>query len=413
LNQYQISKAMATTKIILRPDRKKFLGEVGIYIQVCIDSKVKLYPTKNKVLPEYWDAQNQKVRKQQGNKDYIHINNSIDKRREEIKEIIRNATNSKFQITFDYITNELAQLDKPLLANRHKTFYQWLESFIEDQSKEFSKSTAKHNKVLLSHLKTFFGTKQPTFESINYDFYLKYRNWLLAEKDMKNSTVNKQIAMLKTFLRYCSNHKVFDISIIKEFKKLEEKEVENIYITIEELEILWQYDFKDNKRLEKIRDLFVFACATGLRESDFSHINPVNIKGDEIKLQVIKTSKPLTIPLNRYSRAVLKKYDNQLPKYSQQKFNDYIKEVGKMVGLDTLEQIVSYKGGKRIEEILPKYQLMSSHTGRRTFITQSILRGIPQAVIQGMTGHQDLKSFQKYIKINDKDRHEAMKKWEL
>ncbi len=403
---------MATTKIILRPDRKKFLGEVGIYIQVCIDSKVKLYPTKNKVLPEYWDAQNQKVRKQQGNKDYIHINNAIDKRREEIKEIIRNATNLKIPITFDYITNELAHLDKPLLANSHKTFYQWLESFIEDQSKEFSKSTAKHNKVLLSHLKTFFGTKQPTFESINYDFYLKYRNWLLAEKDMKNSSVNKQIAMLKTFLRYCSNHKVFDISIIKEFKKLEEKEVDNIYITIDELEMLWQYDFKGNTRLEKIRDLFVFACATGLRESDFSHIKPVNIKGDEIKLHIIKTSKPLTIPLNRYSRAVLQKYDNQLPKYSQQKFNEYLKEVGKMVGLDTLEQIVSYKGGKRIEEIFPKYQLMSSHTGRRTFITQSILRGIPQAVIQGMTGHQDLKSFQKYIKINDKDRHEAMKKWE-
>lgn len=403
---------MATTKIILRPDRKKFLGEVGIYIQVCIDSKVKLYPTKNKVLPEYWDAQNQKVRKQQGNKDYIHINNAIDKRREEIKEIIRYASNSKIPVTFDYITNELTKLDKPKLANNHKTLYQWLEAFIEDQSKQLSKSTTKHYKVLLNHLKSFFSSKQPTFDSINYDFYIKYRNWLLVYKEMRNSTVNKQITMLKTFLRYCSNHKVFDISIIKEFKKLEEMEADKIYITIEELEMLWQYDFKDNKRLEKIRDLFVFACATGLRESDFSQIKPVNIKDDEIRLNVIKMSRVLTIPLNRYSRAILEKYDNQLPEYSQQKFNDYIKEVGKIVGLDTPEQIVYIKAGKRVEEIQPRYQRMSSHTGRRTFVTQSIKRGIPQPLIQSMTGHKDWKSFVKYYKPNEKDKHEEMKKWE-
>lgn len=403
---------MATTKIILRPDRKKIIGNVAIYVQVCINTKTKLYPTKQKILPEYWDAPNQKARKLLGNKDYIYINQAIDKRREEIKAIIRHADNIKLPLSFEYITNELAKLDKPAVATTQKTFYQWLEAFIEDQSKIFTKGTVKHNKVLLNHLKLFFGNKKPTFESINFDFYMKYRNWLLEVKDMKNTSVNKQITMLKTFLRYCSNHGVFDISVIKEFKKLEEKEVDKIYITIEELEKLWQYDFKEDKRLERVRDLFVFGCATGLRESDFSNIKPVNIKGNEIKLQIIKMPKPLIIPLNRYSKAILDKYDNYLPEYSQQKFNEYIKEVGKTVGIDTPEQVVSYKGGKRIEETFPKYQLMASHTARRTFITQSILRGIPIPVIQSMTGHLDLKSFQKYIKINNNDKHDAMKKWE-
>ena len=68
---------MATTKLILRPDRKKIVGEITIYVQVCINSKIKLFSTKQKILPEFWDEQNQKVRKQQGNKDYIHINNAI------------------------------------------------------------------------------------------------------------------------------------------------------------------------------------------------------------------------------------------------------------------------------------------------------------------------------------------------
>lgn len=402
---------MATTKLILRPDRKHFLGEVGIYVQVCIGSKVKLYSTKKKVLPDLWDMQNQKVRKQQGNKDYIHINNAIDKRRAEIKEIIRNAENSKVNITFELITNELLKLDLPKITNSEKTFYQWFDTFLEDKSKEFTAGTVKHNRVLLNHLKLFFGNKLPSFGEINYEFYLKYRNWLLETKNMKNTSVNKQISMLKTFLRYCSKHKVFDIVNIKEFKKLEEKEIDSIYITIDELDKLWRHDFSKNNRLEKIRDLFVFACATGLRESDFSNIKPINIRGNEIKIQVIKTARPLTIPLNHYSKAILDKYENILPEYSQQKFNSYIKEVGQIVGIDSPEQVITYKGGKRLEQILPKYQLMSSHTGRRTFITQCILRGIPIPVIQSMTGHKDLKSFQKYIKINDNDKHEAMKKW--
>ena len=101
-----------------------------------------------------------------------------------------------------------------------------------------------------------------------------------------------------------------------------------------------------------------------------------------------------------------------MPKYSQQKFNDYIKEALQKIGLDNPEQVVTYKKGIRKEEVVPKYSLVSSHTARRTFITQSILRGIPTPVIQTITGHSDLRSFSKYIKITNTDKQTEMLKWE-
>ena len=80
---------------------------------------------------------------------------------------------------------------------------------------------------------------------------------------------------------------------------------------------IWEYKFT-NSKLERVKDLFVFACATGLRESDFSEIKPENIQKEDFSLISIKLKKQLIIPFNSYSREILKKYNNALPKYSQQ-----------------------------------------------------------------------------------------------
>ena len=408
---------MATTKLKLRTDRKAVQESTTVYVQVCIDSKIKLYSTGCKLKVEFWDEVGQRLKKSWGYGYEKHFA-KINKRKLSIDNIIDHAVMNNTKLTFDFITQELDKLEnslvnevKEVIIQEKKTFYEEFENYINERNSFQSVETAKHRKTTLNKLKSFFGNKIPTFADIDFKFYSEYRNWLLEEGELANSSVNKQFDYLKGFLRYASKYKLFDASILDDFSRLKEYEAHIIYITKEELKTLWEFEFS-NERLERVRDLFVFACSTGLRESDFSIVKPENIKNDELFITTIKTSDPLIIPLNSYSRAVLKKYNNILPKYSQQKFNDYIKEVAQGVGLDTPEQVITYKKGVRIETTVAKYELVSSHTGRRTFITQCILRGIPIPVIRSMTGHKDLKSFQKYIKITNTDKRKEMMKWE-
>jgi integrase len=412
---------MATTKLKLRNDRVKLQDSTTVYVQVCIDSKIKLYSTGCKLKVEFWDEVGQRLKKSWGYGYEKHFA-KINKRKLSIDSIIDQAVMNNTKLTFDFITQELEKLENPVgdeveevvieeEQEEQKTFYEWFECYINDMNSFQSVEIAKHRKTTLNKLKLFFGKKIPTFADIDFGFYSEFRNWLLEEGELANSSVNKQFDYLKGFLRYASKHKLFNLAILDNFDRLKEYETHTIYITKEELKTIWEFDF-NNERLERVRDLFVFACSTGLRESDFSIVKPENIKNDELFITTVKTSDPLIIPLNSYSRAVLKKYDNVLPKYSQQKFNDYIKEVVQEIGLDTPEQVITYKKGVRIETTVPKYELVTSHTGRRTFITQCIMRGIPIPVIRSMTGHKDLKSFQKYIKITNTDKRKEMMKWE-
>jgi integrase len=411
---------MATTKLKLRTDRKTVQESTTVYVQVCIDSKVKLYSTGCKLKVEFWDEAGQRLKKSWGYGYEKHFA-KINKRKLSIDSIIDHAVMNNTKLTFDFITQELEKLENPIAdeieevvieeQGEQKTFYEWFEFYINDRNSFQSVEIAKHRKTTLNKLKLFFDKKIPTFADIDFAFYSEYRNWLLEEGELANSSVNKQFDYLKGFLRYASKYKLFNSAILDDFDRLKEYETHTIYITKEELKTIWEFEFS-NERLERVRDLFVFACSTGLRESDFSIVKPENIKNDELFITTVKTSDPLIIPLNSYSRAVLKKYDNVLPKYSQQKFNDYIKEVVQEIGLDTPEQVITYKKGVRIETTVPKYELVTSHTGRRTFITQCIMRGIPIPVIRSMTGHKDLKSFQKYIKITNTDKRKEMMKWE-
>jgi integrase len=122
--------------------------------------------------------------------------------------------------------------------------------------------------------------------------------------------------------------------------------------------------------------------------------------------------------LNKYSRAILEKYkdstnEHALPVVSNDKMNDHLKEIGKIVGIDEPQRIVYFVGNQRYEEVYPKYELLTTHCGRRTFIVISLYLGIPAEVVMKWTGHSDYKSMKPYIKIVDELKEEQMKKFDL
>ncbi len=169
----------------------------------------------------------------------------------------------------------------------------------------------------------------------------------------------------------------------------------------------------ENERLEKVRKLFVLQCATGLRYSDVIKIRKNHIRDNHIFMNSTKTRQKLQIPLNDNSKDILNacNFDTSTISISNKKYNDYIKKLCKHVGIHQPFVKTSYRGNKEFPEDLKKYEIMSSHHGRRFFITQNLINGVRPEVIMSMTGHVDFRSFKKYIAVTDRSRVNAMELW--
>ena len=239
---------------------------------------------------------------------------------------------------------------------------------------------------------------------------------------MRNTTIEKELKFLKAFLRWTIRKRYNNNDIFETFKpklKIAEKKV--TFLTWDELMLLYKFEMPVEKQyLDRVRDVFCFLCFTSLRYSDVKNLKRSDVKDDHIEVTTIKTTDNLIIDLNDYSRAILNKYkdvsfeeNKVLPVISNQKMNDYLKELGKLVGLDEPIRTTYYKGNDRIDKVYYKYELLSSHMGRRTFISNAITMGIAPQTVMKWSGHSDYKAMKPYIDVADKDRQEAMKVWDI
>jgi len=239
---------------------------------------------------------------------------------------------------------------------------------------------------------------------------------------MRNSTIDKQLGFLKWFLRW-SNKKGYHQNIAYDsFKpRLKNPAKPIIFLTRGEQDKLREYKIPASKAyLERVRDVFFFCCFTGLRYSDAYNLRRSDIKDNQIEITTVKTVDHLRIELNKHSKAILDKYkdipfkdDKALPVISNQKMNDYLKELCELAGIDTPVHLTYYRGMQRIDEVRPKYELIGSHAGRRTFICNAIMLGIPANVIMKWTGHSDYKAMKPYIDVADDTKANAMSKFNL
>jgi integrase len=176
---------------------------------------------------------------------------------------------------------------------------------------------------------------------------------------------------------------------------------------------LYNFDLSENKKLAQVRDIFCFSCATGFRYSDLKQLKREHIKADEIILTIIKTGERLMVPLNPYSIGILSKYrqhHSPLPMISNQKLNDYVKELCLLAGINEPIEIVRSYGIKREAIIYPKHELISLHCGRKTFVTLSLEKGMSAEQVMACTGHRSYQSFKRYINITGKLKKTAMMK---
>ena len=237
---------------------------------------------------------------------------------------------------------------------------------------------------------------------------------------IKNSTIEKKLGYLKWFLKWATN-KGYNTNIAyKTFKptlKATQKKV--IYLNKEELKAIVNLELKgDTLYLETVRDIFLFCCFSSLRYSDASNLKWNDVKDDHIEVTTVKTADSVSIEINEMMRSIIDKYQavpdkrNNLvfPYYTNQAMNRDLKKLCKLAGINEEIRVTTYKGNERIDEIKEKWELIGTHTGRKTFIVNALSRGIAPSIVMKWTGHSDYKSMKPYIDIVDSIKSSEMSK---
>ena len=228
-----------------------------------------------------------------------------------------------------------------------------------------------------------------------------------------NNTYSRNLGLFKTFMHWAydrENGYTYNDDF-KKFKKKERVVTQQIALKKEDLQKLMNHNFEKSKaHLERIRDVFVFSCVTGLRFGELSFVTKNSIDDGYIHLKEEKSSEKesRTIPLNDLALYILKKYEYQLPLITNQRHNEYIKDVFEDAGYTWEVEKNVTKGKDVIREKMFFYERISTHTARRTFITMLKREGKSDKLISKITGHRDLKTLNQYYQVDDEAKKEAV-----
>ena len=403
---------------------------VPIRIRVNFASKRIEFTTGYRIDATKWDADKQRVKNGCSNKlkqSASEINASLLEYYTEIQSIFKRfevedvmPTPEQIKEAFNALHKPVSEEPKPKKEALPCDFFQVFDDFVEDCGRQnnWTDSTFEKFAAVKNHLTNF--REGLTFEFFDERGLNDYVGYLRDVKEMRNTTIGKQLSFLKWFLRWAFKKGVHQNNAYDSYKpKLKSTQKKIIFLTWDELNRLREFKIPSNKQaLERVRDVFLFQCFTGLRYSDVFNLRRSDIKGDHIEVTTVKTSDSLIIELNNHSKAILDKYkdvafedDKVLPVITNQKMNDYLKELAELAGIDEPVRQTYYRGNERIDEVTPKYALLGTHAGRRTFICNALVLGIPPQVVMKWTGHSDYKTMKPYIDIADDIKANAMSKF--
>ena len=403
---------------------------VPIRMRVNFASKRIEFTTGYRIDASKWDADKQRVKNGCSNKlkqSASEINASLLEYYTEIQSIFKRfevedvmPTPEQIKEAFNALRKPVSEEPKPKKEALPCDFFQVFDDFVEDCGRQnnWTDSTFEKFAAVKNHLTNF--REGLTFEFFDERGLNDYISYLRDVKEMRNTTIGKQLSFLKWFLRWAFKKGVHQNNAYDSYKpKLKSTQKKIIFLTWDELNRLREFKIPSNKQaLERVRDVFLFQCFTGLRYSDVFNLRRSDIKGDHIEVTTVKTSDSLIIELNNHSKAILDKYkdvafedDKVLPVITNQKMNDYLKELAELAGIDEPVRQTYYRGNERIDEVTPKYALLGTHAGRRTFICNALALGIPPQVVMKWTGHSDYKAMKPYIDIADDIKANAMSKF--
>jgi len=391
------NNSFSTVKFFLKePNSSK---ETLIYAILNFQNQQLKLSTGKKIHPKNWDAENQKIKR--GAIGEKEINERLNFFSTSLNSIYNDLYFNKIKPTKELIKSKF--LNNEFFEKKEEKFFEHFDRFVEKYTNNGIRPglrTIQRYKVLEKKLLDFQKANkiEISFDSINVQFSNDFVHYLLKKK-LTNNTVGTYIKNLKLFMKWTFDqdlHKNQDFRKFKVFKK----DTFQVSLDDKEMAQIINLDLSNKPHLDKARDLFILQCNLGLRYSDLKRLNESHFNLEEGFVEIIsqKTHSYQVIPLSELAIQIIKKYNSNPQFISDQKQNKHIKEICKLSGINNL--VTDYKeiGNKLIEELKPKYELITTHTARRTFITKLKMMGLPDDLIKLSTGHKTSTELNKYFR---------------
>ena len=369
------------------------------------------------IKPEHWDAKKKWIKR--ACPHYDEIDSTLTKITSKLGEILTYAKDNSIDPTVDFVLLELEKNREYEQRSNRVNLFDTLERYIIEKTPSVSEDQVKDYKTLRKHLMNFkqYSSQLITFRNLNLKFYNEFMDYLYYKAEKPDGTIGlltnsagKVVRLLKGFVNYQIAKGVIPAIDMKNFKVVEE-ETEAVYLSEKELAAIYTLDLSDDKQLEEIRDVFIVGCFTGLRYSDLSTLSPehIDLENGNINLKQRKVHKAVVIPMIDYVPEILKKYNYDLPKIPSYTFNERLKELGQKVKLKQKIEIVRKKGKNREKKVFEKWEMISSHTCRRSFCTNMYLSGFPAEELMRISGHKSPAAFMRYIKVDNQQAAKRLK----
>ena len=422
-----MSKGIERTKGTIRfafKDSKKTLEENKslqslIFLFFSYGKKRFKYSTGFKSCFKDWDFKKQRIKNKVGIENKDQINEDLSELESFLIKEYSNLLNDSKNVSNELLKYKLDVFTKKIIPNQevdiNLSFFQVIDKYIQEKENTISIITIRSYKQTKKRLEEYekHYNRKLMFDFINISFYKDF-NTFMEGKGYALNTIGKHIKNLKTFLNYAlaegySNNQRFKS---KDFKVVRETTTE-IYLTEKEIEEMFKKDLSKFPEVELARDVFLMGCYTGQRISDYNNLSENDIvEIDGFKYFKIKQQKnkkyhrEVLCPITKEMKEImeLRHYGKPPRKIAESYLNDYIKQVGQMLEWNDLIKCEYTKGGKTITKMTPKYDLIKSHTARRSFCTNKYKAGMSVYDIMLFSGHTTEKEFYKYIRIKDQER---------
>lgn len=378
--------------------------------------------TGEKVLSDYWDQKIQKSKYSKHNPDADIINGRLEVWTSVVEKALEKFSSNLYPPDGDALKAEVNRL-RMEGSEKSDMFLPWVRGFIPRSGR--GDSTRIRYNTTLGFLEKYQAENQPIrFNMIDIKFYRSFKSWM-ERKGYALNTFGTAIKHIKVWMNEAEDELNHGITGHKHPKfTCPSETADAVYLSLEELmkihqlEINWEsvldhFPKIEHKNIEKkvkamrlARDRFLMGAFTGLRVSDFIRITEANIEDNYIRIKPVKganKSDDVVIPVHPVIREIISRGFDFTAKAYDQKINKQIKDIGRMAGIKDPVFITRTVGGKKETTMYKKYQVITTHTARRSAATNMYKAGIPSLAIMKITGHRTENSFLKYIKISQEE----------
>jgi site-specific recombinase XerD len=372
----------------LKRDKQKANGNIPLFCRITVNGQEIRFGMKKDVNPKYWDVKSGKATGKTN--EAIEINRLIDSTKSALYKVHRDLQEKENDVTAEKVKNTFLGIDA-----RRQNLLELFEQHNSERKlligKSISEATYNKYRITRNHLadfiKEWYSLSDIPLKDIDHKFICDFNVFMLTSRNCAENTAAKYMQFFKHIIIVATKRGWIYENPFANYD-IQLKKTDRGYLTQDEIEILMQQKF-ETKRLERVRDVFLFCCFTGL-----SYIDVKNLTADRIrtsfdgKLWIMgkrsKTDESYSVPLLEIPKTILAKYKNTLPDdcllpvINNQNTNAYLKEIGELCGIR---------------------KKLTFHLSRHTFATLTLSKGVSLESVSKMLGHSNIKTTQIYARI--------------